>query len=215
MSKPQTGQAETYTAKIVQWDAQKGYGFLLHRKKKLFLHRRDFTEQHKRPQIGDKIHFSYGTDSNGRQCAVSARHVNDGGKITLGTLIFITILLLIPSLAIYKLTRTLSISPIYPVAYLLVINLITFTEYKTDKQRARLKLARTPEIALHLWEIIGGWPAALLAQRKYRHKCSKSSYQSIYWFIIILHLFISTDYLLKWRICSELKPRYKHTPSQL
>ena len=43
------------TAKIVRWDDQKGYGFLMVGKNKVFLHRRDFAEWHKRPVVGDDV----------------------------------------------------------------------------------------------------------------------------------------------------------------
>ena len=32
-------------------------------------------------------------------------------------------------------------------------------------------------MTLHTLELIGGWPAAFLAQRWLRHKCSKRSFQ--------------------------------------
>ncbi|GAA5495922.1 hypothetical protein Rhal01_02103 [Rubritalea halochordaticola] len=200
MNTLERSESQQHKARIIEWNPQKGYGFLKHGKKRVFLHRRDFSEHHKRPAPGDHIHFTYGVDASGRQCAVNARHVNDGGKLTLGSLVLVLLLLLIPSLALYKLTRVLELSLYLLPAVFLAINLITFSLYSSDKSNARKKLQRIPESMLHFWEFIGGWAGALLAQKKYRHKATKSSYQFSYWAIVILHLFVCTDYLLRWRM---------------
>lgn len=36
---------------------------------------------------------------------------------------------------------------------------------------------RTPENTLHVAELLGGWPGALVAQQLFRHKTRKISYQ--------------------------------------
>ena len=45
---------------------------------------------------------------------------------------------------------------------------------------------RVPEINLHTLEFLGGWSGALLAQRLFRHKTKKRSYQSMFWFILLM-----------------------------
>ncbi|HSH15989.1 MAG TPA: DUF1294 domain-containing protein [Verrucomicrobiae bacterium] len=52
---------------------------------------------------------------------------------------------------------------------------------------------RVSEANLHLLELLGGWPAALLAQRRLRHKCSKGSYQFMFWLIVLGHQFVAGD----------------------
>ena len=46
-----------------------------------------------------------------------------------------------------------------------LMSLITFAVYYLDKRAARLGRPRTPEVTLHVLELLGGWPGALLAQR--------------------------------------------------
>jgi len=46
---------------------------------------------------------------------------------------------------------------------------------------------------LHLLELLGGWPAALLSQRILRHKTSKMSYQIILWLLVSLYQFAAFD----------------------
>jgi uncharacterized membrane protein YsdA (DUF1294 family) len=80
------------------------------------------------------------------------------------------------------------------------VNIIPYFVYKRDKALARAKAWRISEATLHFLELIGGWPAALLAQRQFRHKCSKTDFQTTYWLIVMLHLYLAIDYLLDWKI---------------
>ena len=77
-----------------------------------------------------------------------------------------------------------------------VISFITTAVYKDDKGGAQIGAWRTSETLLHLLEIAGGWPAAFLAQQRYRHKAVKFSYQFFFWSIGLLHLVLATCYLL-------------------
>ncbi|MBT8044638.1 MAG: DUF1294 domain-containing protein [Verrucomicrobiae bacterium] len=193
-----------HISKIVEWDHQRGFGFLAHQKGKLFLHHRDFAEHHKRPSKGDKIRYKIGSDQKGRRCAVNAVHVNDGGKITILTWIILAVLTAAPALAwshfvLVKKPR-LSLLIFLPI----VTNLITYLVYKQDKARARAKMWRTPEATLHFLELSGGWPGGLLAQRQLRHKCSKVRFQITYWSIVFLHLYLAIDYLYDWGMIKQL-----------
>lgn len=69
-----------------------------------------------------------------------------------------------------------------------LMSLICFFAYYRDKQFAIKGLQRTPEVRLHLYEVLGGWPGGLLAQRLIRHKNRKLSYQLVFWLIVLLHL---------------------------
>ena len=64
------------------------------------------------------------------------------------------------------------------------LNLLTFALYARDKHAARTGQWRTPENTLHLLSLLGGWPAALVAQRVLRHKTSKASFQAMYWLTV-------------------------------
>ena len=61
-----------------------------------------------------------------------------------------------------------------------------------------------PPPPLHFMELIGGWPAAFIAQRRLRHKISKRSYQVNYWLIIAAYQFIAFDFLFNWMICKAM-----------
>jgi len=77
--------------------------------------------------------------------------------------------------------------PAWAVATFGALALLTFLAYARDKRAARRQEQRTPEVVLHLLELGGGWPGALLAQRALRHKNRKLSYQFAFWACVLLH----------------------------
>ena len=64
----------------------------------------------------------------------------------------------------------------YVVAYLGVVavtSVASFAAYGLDKRRAAAGGRRVPERTLHLLALLGGWPGAILARRRFRHKTMK------------------------------------------
>jgi len=64
---------------------------------------------------------------------------------------------------------------------------VAFSLYWVDKRRAVRGDWRIRESTLHLIELLGGWPGALLAQRVLRHKWRKTSYVLTFWTIVAVH----------------------------
>ncbi len=60
--------------------------------------------------------------------------------------------------------------------YLIVVNAVTYFVFWRDKKRSISREWRTPEKRLLTLAIIGGWPAAKLAQRMLRHKTRKQPF---------------------------------------
>jgi len=199
------------TAKIVEWDRQKGYGFLQVGKQRLFLHRRDFVEHHKKPAVGDAVHFRLGKDAKGRTCAVNALHLNDGGRITVLNVLVTTGLLVLPAIALQRRAADFR----WVGAYVLVLGALTYWAYVVDKRRATEREWRVPEARLHLLELLGGWPGAFLAQRRLRHKCSKGSYQVVYWLIVLSYQFAAFDSLHNWQLSRAALDRLEATSGHL
>ena len=77
--------------------------------------------------------------------------------------------------------------PLWTAGALLAVNLLTVWMYTTDKRAARAGTSRVSENQLHLLSLLGGWPAAWLAQQNLRHKTSKASFRVAYWLTIALH----------------------------
>ena len=84
-------------------------------------------------------------------------------------------------------------------AAMLGISVVTILLYASDKRKAQARKWRIPESTLHWLAFLGGWPAALVAQRLLRHKTAKKSFQRVFWMIGVIHQCIALDCLLKWR----------------
>lgn len=77
--------------------------------------------------------------------------------------------------------------PWWVAAAFVGINVFTFFAYAFDKNAAQTGQWRTPEKTLHLYALLGGWPAAYLAQQTLRHKSGKTSFQAVYAATVLLH----------------------------
>lgn len=66
-------------------------------------------------------------------------------------------------------------------------SVIAFIAYARDKSAARRNEWRTPENTLHLLALAGGWPGALLAQQKFRHKTQKASFRTVFCLTVIVN----------------------------
>lgn len=69
--------------------------------------------------------------------------------------------------------------------YLAVVNIMTFIAYGLDKRRAVRESRRVPEKILHSLALLGGSPGAWVAQRVFRHKTRKISFQCVFWLIMV------------------------------
>jgi uncharacterized membrane protein YsdA (DUF1294 family) len=64
---------------------------------------------------------------------------------------------------------------------------VTFVAYGWDKHRARADGWRLTERTLHALELAGGWPGAMLGQRRFRHKWKKAQYMLAFRLIVAVH----------------------------
>lgn len=74
------------------------------------------------------------------------------------------------------------------VAFYVVVSVIAYITYAIDKKAAIKNRRRVSEKSLHLLGVLGGWPGALLAQQRLRHKTQKTSFQLMYWLTVVLNL---------------------------
>ncbi|SDG97711.1 Uncharacterized membrane protein YsdA, DUF1294 family [Pseudomonas flavescens] len=95
--------------------------------------------------------------------------------------------------ALRWLAEELSLWPLllYPLG-----SALGFMLYWRDKSSAQQGRQRIRENTLHLVELAGGWPGALLAQQALRHKTRKLLYQLVFWAIVVLHQLFWADQLL-------------------
>ena len=127
------------------------------------------------------------------------------------SLALLLVLLVLPGLALHRLSST-DLDWRVAAGYLAVLSVATSLLYRTDKLRAQTGGWRTPEATLHLLELAGGWPAAFVAQRTFRHKISKPAYQLTFWLIVAIYQCAAGDFLLEWRISEMLLQLVKRGP---
>lgn len=176
--------------KVSSWNDEKGYGFIepIGGGKRVFLHIKAFDNHNRRPEMTQIVTYDLSTDKRGRPCAVKVTLSGDRlsrkikkpkGTISItGAAIF---LLIVAASAI-----TSKIPPVIFAIYL-IASLITFVVYAMDKSAARRGAWRIQESTLHILSLLGGWPGALVAQQKLRHKSKKQSFRAVFWITVIVN----------------------------
>jgi uncharacterized membrane protein YsdA (DUF1294 family) len=124
------------------------------------------------------------------------------GGVSVLAVIGLALLLVVPAYALARLAALVDWRLLAGVP--LAVSLFTFVAYRTDKRRAEAGEWRIPESTLHIAELAGGWPGTFLAQRTFRHKISKVSYQVVFWIIVLIHQMVALDSLAGWRFSKDL-----------
>lgn len=120
-----------------------------------------------------------------------------GSSYWVASITVVAMLSFLPAWAIVKASKVIDLG--YIVIYLLLISMVTIYSYWSDKRNAIDRSWRVPERTLHLLELAGGWVAGFFAQRLFRHKISKRSYQVEFWVIAVIHQYVSLDFMSEWR----------------
>jgi uncharacterized membrane protein YsdA (DUF1294 family) len=111
------------------------------------------------------------------------------GTVSVSAWTVLLVLLVGPIYALSQLSTALDWRAL--MAGLALLSAATFFVYRSDKRRAETGAWRIPETTLHLMALLGGWPGAFLAQRRFRHKTSKTSFQIAFWAIVLVHQFLA------------------------
>ncbi|CAN8101936.1 unnamed protein product [Discula destructiva] len=99
----------------------------------------------------------------------------------------LALLMLSPTVALHSVLAHLPPLLRYLVLiYTLTTNAATLVVYRHDKHAAVACSRRVSETTLHLWALLGGWPAAFVAQRVLRHKTRKRAFKAVFWGIVAL-----------------------------
>ena len=71
------------------------------------------------------------------------------------------------------------------VVLYIAMSLLTYLFYYLDKSAARNGGWRRKESTLHVLALLGGWPGALLARHRLRHKTRKQPFRFIFWLTVL------------------------------
>jgi len=74
------------------------------------------------------------------------------------------------------------------IIYYLGLSVLTAAMLGFDKRQARLGRPRAREHTLHSFELLGGWPGALIATRAFNHKHRKRGYMYTLYAFALLHV---------------------------
>lgn len=181
---------------VCYWRDDKGFGFVItDNTERLFFHIRDFSQAPaRRPQHGDKLSFQVRLDQQQRYYAVllqfedrpallEKRADAAGPNFTqiqqhAWYFRYLYFALLLLSLLAGSFAFTV------PLFYL-EASLFTYWLYQIDKKLAASgHSSRLPEESLQMFSLIGGWPGALVAQKRLRHKVHKVPFQREFRFVI-------------------------------
>lgn len=178
------------SGKLSRWDDAKGFGFITPAKggEKVFAHISCFAGRG-RPRINRRVTYSIVRDKQGRLRAGRFQYVGAarlGAGLAPGAwLAGLIVLLWFAALSALAQLGYMPLS--IPGAYA-AVSLVTVLMYWQDKRAAGREARRTPENRLHLFELLCGWPGALLAQQVLRHKTRKASYQFVFWLAVLANL---------------------------
>ena len=166
---------------VIHFNEEKGYGFIGsdEYEENIFVHITQVKNSDELSQ-GQVVEFTIEKTKKG----LAAINVIAGEKQA-SPYLFFGLISLFLSLAIF--TYALQHLQII-LSYFIAINLTTFSLYGYDKFISSGEKLRVPELTLQALAILGGSPVALLAQKFFRHKTIKGSFQIVYWLIVILQI---------------------------
>ena len=182
-----------YQGKINVWKDGRGFGFINPDGggAQVFVHISSFANRQKRPSGNEIVTYELESDTTGRSRAKKVLYVGECRSTTCSPIYNVGTIILAVSFIFFVLAATLvdKLPKTVPFMYL-AASAITFLIYARDKSAAENNRWRTQESTLHLLELIGGWPGAMVAQRLLRHKSKKKSYQIVFWMVVSLNCIV-------------------------
>lgn len=68
------------------------------------------------------------------------------------------------------------------------LSVVTGATYVADKRAAQAGRWRVQESTLHVLDVAGGWPGALVARHLVRHKTRKQPFRSVFWLTVVVNV---------------------------
>jgi len=181
-----------YQGKITRWQDDKGFGFIAWHGggNPVFVHIKAFSQSARRPEVGDIVTYELAKDASGRNRAELVRFSRSGAverprrsRSGPGSIVFALLftLFVVASAIAGRIPGLI-------IAVYGVLSAVTFFAYALDKSAARSGSWRTQESTLLLLGLAGGWPGALVAQSRLRHKSSKAAFQQVFWATVLLNV---------------------------
>lgn len=191
--------------KLIDWYDDRGYGWVIRHgeTKKVFVHISEFAGGQRRPEAGDALIYDVIPGKGGSLAAINivlpetvrrqALAERDGRGHDKQAYLVAGV----AGAMLVLLTMMGKLSPGVLVWYALT-SVIAFFTYAADKRAAIDRRQRIPEDQLHAIALLGGWPGALAAQRRFRHKSSKRAFRSVFWMTAVGNVGVLVFFLTPW-----------------
>lgn len=179
-----------HVGRITEWQDERGFGFVTPDGggDRAFVHIKEFERGSPRPMIGMVISFELQIDQRRRLYAARPRVVDSGTRS------YVARSGGLPRkgmAAVFLIAISFGcLTSQFPASLALVyagMSAIAFVMYGIDKSAAVYRLRRIPEANLQVVGLLGGWPGSLFAQEAFRHKTSKSEFQILFWFTVVMN----------------------------
>ncbi|QAV69285.1 DUF1294 domain-containing protein [Salinibacterium sp. UTAS2018] len=188
---------------LASWNDERGFGFILTDGRdnsgsagsgeSIFAHISSFPPRETRPAPGERVSFAIERTREGKVRARNIRYLSASGRPLRvkrrkpGTMSYVVLATFAVAIAIV--TGIGALPWIFSALYL-VMSIITYASYATDKKAAQTRQWRVSEGALLGLGLFGGWPGAILAQQRLRHKTQKPQFRQAFWGTVVFNILV-------------------------
>jgi uncharacterized membrane protein YsdA (DUF1294 family)/cold shock CspA family protein len=179
-----------FAGRITDWNDGKGFGFVMPNGggDRAFVHVNEFRRGARRPATGDLISYLPVKDAQGRLQAREIRHAGEKAPVRRERSRMPRAVIGAAALVAVVAGAALGKMPVFMAGAYLALGLVSYLLYFFDKMAAERGGQRTPENTLHLFDLLGGWAGALIAQQQFRHKTIKQPFQAIFWATVAVNV---------------------------
>lgn len=181
---------------LTSWNEERGFGFIKPAQggEDVFVHINAIPTALRPPKVGQAFNFEVGLNREGKKRAANLgipqarrsarrRENEQPARWSVASAVAIPLFVLVFLLV----AMFWQVSAWVAVAYV-VLSIASVAAYAVDKSAARGRRWRVSERSLLLLGLVGGWPGSIIAQQALRHKTSKVSFRSAFWFTVLLNV---------------------------
>ena len=179
-----------HAGRITDWNDDKCFGFVVPHGggTRAFVHINEFQRGSRRPVVGDMISYLPKIDAQGRTNARQVRHAGQRIEVRRAPSRMPRAALGLCALSGGVAAAVIGLVPALLIVAYFALSVLSYFMYRSDKIAAQSDAQRTPEASLHLADLFGGWPGALIAQQQFRHKTVKPSFQLVFLATVVFNL---------------------------